>query len=707
MFIRFSGLDTTKPILVIDDDGHGMTKSQLEKNWLVIGTNNKLKTGISKEKSRILIGEKGLGRLGLDRLSVITVLQTFPKSGRKGTELVIEWNKYAKTQDRLENITHKIFQIPKKIDDPISGELTIEEHGTRIILQELKDKWSVEDLRRLKRELSLLVSPFSGINDFSIHIDSGLSYSDVDGEVLSSEILKAAEWKLVSKLDKEFNIEHKMTHREGAEFSFSSPWSKVFLKDSDVPLCGPITFELYFYPRKSIREISFNKAQISDFLRNNQGIRIYRDHFRVMPYGEPTGEGDWLNLALRRTQSPGGVRQTGHWKVGYNQIVGAIFIERDKNGALLDQTNREGIVEGKAYYDLRKYALHAIEFFEDRRQSYEISQRKKTRFEEAKEDAKESSNIAINAVNKLRETADDIVKQVEKSKEFDTKIIRSTLFKSIDLVKKAVVEVSDTQDELGKASEEQQREFEEQKDTLGNLASLGILSTTFGHETLANANLVVNNTEIVKRNILQLKSSEDFSIIPLLIENVNDIEYAAKRIETFAEFTLKNVRRDKRKRKKVYINNIIEDVFRAFSEELENRRGITLDLQLPRKTYSIRAFHIDWESIIINLITNAVWALDDIPKEDRKIRVKLYETNQSLNLSFADSGIGIEAGVIDKIFAPTFSTKRNQRGDVIGTGMGLAIVENFVNGYGGSINVESPSDLGGAQFHISIPLIYE
>ncbi len=69
----------------------------------------------------------------------------------------------------------------------------------------------------------------------------------------------------------------------------------------------------------------------------------------------------------------------------------------------------------------------------------------------------------------------------------------------------------------------------------------------------------------------------------------------------------------------------------------------------------------------------------------------------------ADSGHGIAAGTVDNIFIPTFSTKRNRDGDVIGTGMGLAIVQNFIESYNGTIWVESPSELGGAEFHIEIP----
>lgn len=60
-------------------------------------------------------------------------------------------------------------------------------------------------------------------------------------------------------------------------------------------------------------------------------------------------------------------------------------------------------------------------------------------------------------------------------------------------------------------------------------------------------------------------------------------------------------------------------------------------------------------------------------------------------------------GTEEQIFFPTFSTKHNHKGEVIGTGMGLTIVKDLVESYeGGAIRVESPCDLGGAQFHIQL-----
>jgi len=164
--------------------------------------------------------------------------------------------------------------------------------------------------------------------------------------------------------------------------------------------------------------------------------------------------------------------------------------------------------------------------------------------------------------------------------------------------------------------------------------------------------------------------------------------------------TLRNMRRDKRTRRNVYTDKIIRDIFNSFA--LEETRSVCVKLDFPQHTPPIRAFIVDWESIFVNLLANAVWALQ--PVQNREIRVRIREIDGRLNIWFADSGQGISKRTIDHIFEPAFSTKRNQRGDKIGTGMGLAIVEDLVKSYIGNIHVSSPSDLGGAEFHIVVPL---
>lgn len=234
--IRFGNLDKANPLLVIEDNGYGMTERQLREGWLVIGTSNKLLSGQSSRKKRVLTGEKGLGRLGLDRLCEKTVVQSFSEEESGGFELEINWRKYEEIDIPLENIRHDLYRIPKSIADPITNVSKEFSEGTRLILYDLKDVWSQEFLKDLKKELTLLISPFAGINDFTIELDSGMKWDGIDGKVGSAEMLDAAEWKLFAEIDEERNVSYTMSSdKHKANFKQGPfPWSETLDRKSVV-----------------------------------------------------------------------------------------------------------------------------------------------------------------------------------------------------------------------------------------------------------------------------------------------------------------------------------------------------------------------------------------------------------------------------------------------------------------------------------------
>ncbi|MBN1795910.1 MAG: sensor histidine kinase [Sedimentisphaerales bacterium] len=711
--ISFHDLNTPRSTLIVEDDGNGMTISQLSKNWMLIGTSNKQGFKKSQRKKRVLTGEKGLGRLGLDRLCKKTTVQFFSTTKSDGIEIVIDWSKFEKKNTKLEKVKHPRFKIPKFVIDPSTKEQRRITKGTRLILTNLKDSWTLEYLEELKRELSLLVSPWYGINDFAIHLDSGQNLKEIDGKISSEKMLNAAEWKLVATIDFDNKVSYRMSSSlYGEVFKLKpTPWSKKIHKRGKMPDCGTLRFEMYFFQRNPevLKKLNLESQQIDRFLDANQGIRIYRDGFRVKPYGQPNGEGDWLTLSYRRMQSPAGVgKDIGSWRVGYNQVVGAVFIERNRNRNLLDQTNREGIVEAKAYYDLRAFASDAIRFFEVNRQKFEHSRKSFIDYNAIEETVKKTTEESISAVQDLKDARSkikEILDTAKKDKKVpDTRSVNTILSEAVKKVDNTVTEVKRVHKKFAKATQEQTAEFQRQKDTLSNLASLGILTSCFGHETLASSNLVLINAKQLSESLAQGLFMVPPDINDEINENMSFIINGAERIETFADFVLKNMTRDKRKRKSISLEVVARKVFSSFETSLGDK-NIDYKIKPSRPVSNIHGFEIDWESIFVNMITNSVWAIVEGPqRKNRIIRVSFNENEKYISIRFADSGKGLEAGTEDKIFLPTFSTKRNAKGEVIGTGMGLTIVKSFVEDYdGASIRVKSPCDLGGAEFQIRIP----
>jgi len=232
--LRFAHLGTPNSILVIEDTGKGMTPKQLRQDCLLIGTDNKRKQ-VTSGKGHILTGEKGLGQLGRDRLCRSAILRSF--TAKTAVELQIDWSKYDRLSSKaLDWVKHGLYKIDRSINDPITGKPREITKGTQIILEDLRDDWTKELLVELKKELTLLISPFGGINDFAIEINSGMGWQDIDGQVNSSEMLEAAEWQFTALIadDKKHMVSYSMySPRYKKRFAEGpKPWDGRFPKSS-------------------------------------------------------------------------------------------------------------------------------------------------------------------------------------------------------------------------------------------------------------------------------------------------------------------------------------------------------------------------------------------------------------------------------------------------------------------------------------------
>jgi len=680
--VQFRRASTENGSIVIEDDGEGMDFEELHDKWMVISIDNKLREPCTKH-GRVKVGEKGIGRLGLDRLAKRTMLITH-RANADGMKLTIDWTRYEHDQGQLQEIEHPLEIVPRKRGG---------RSGTTLRLTGLRDCWAYQDYEALYSGLSLLVPPFeTELVDFKIVFDCDEA-PDLSG-VIASPMAAIAEYKLVSELSADGEVHHTLTHRSGEIVEDSRQWHEAFdgVAEDDRPACDPLRFTLYFYLREasSLRGTGIKKAELLHFLDRFQGVRIYRDSFRVMPYGDPLSGGDWLGLNARRVRSPGGVRSSmGQWKLAENQVVGSIFITRQDNPNLYDQTNREGLVVNRAYYDLRGFVLHSIQFLELERQKRYHRERGK------KEPEVEVQPTLVTARRQLEEQAQQLRKTANDLKGTFAETEAPTLLALADRTEGLA-------DQL-EAAEETYSEIETERQLMLGLATLGIAMAAFGHETAQAINLVLGHAELVGQALDYLSDE----IRSTTQQNLSVLIEAGERIEAWGQFALDRVSRDKRTRRDIDLNQTIETPLKAF-EGMLTRRSIELDLAMADNLPLLRAFAMDIEAILINFITNAIAALDPTPLPDRCIFVSTaYDTELSaFQIVFADSGKGIRDEDLDQIWNPLFSTKVDARGQPVGTGLGLTIVKNVVEEYNGNIEVDGHGHLGGAEFRVTLPHRY-
>jgi C4-dicarboxylate-specific signal transduction histidine kinase len=191
------------------------------------------------------------------------------------------------------------------------------------------------------------------------------------------------------------------------------------------------------------------------------------------------------------------------------------------------------------------------------------------------------------------------------------------------------------------------------------------------------------------------------------IKFIEIVKNSTKYVDKFSRFALENIKPDKRKQKKVSIPEVFGYVFDMFATTL-NKMEVETKITLLSKDaeYKVYAYEIDWESIVINFLTNSIWAIEKETDNSkaRKIEVEISETTTDITVVYKDSGIGLEQATEESIFLPMQSGKRDRIGNSVGTGMGLAIVKNHIEDHmNGAIKAIAISDIGGAEFQMIIP----
>lgn len=692
--------------LVIRDDGNGMDKNTIYDHWLKIGTDFKNGIEFSESKKRILTGAKGLGRLGLDRLSKKVILYTKKKGSNTVIQLVVDWRKYEETNASISQIQHDIYEQ----DLPLSGKYgdiftSEEESGTYMVLVGLKDNWTPGFIDDLRQELRLLISPYRSKNDFTIKLYQTLNNSLNSKEVIDSqEILKAANWDVKATIDEYNRVKLNFKNNSTGDQidQVPTPWKNWISKQGDEPLFGPLIFEFHYMPKKKefFSKVDMSGKNWSKFMELNHGVRIYRDDFRVRPYGEPTGKGDWLGLGYRRAKSPGGIKQGG-WKIGPNQIIGAVSISKTTNAILNDQANREGIVENEAYMQLRTFVLKVIEIFEG------------LATKEAQGDESTDLGAELEAIVKERDSelssAISEVKAFAKKKKRKKKkgLPAQVLHQKLRELERAKLSHQKALDDYYLHLEKERKKLEDQKDTLSNLASIGVLTVSFGHEIRTHSSIALTNARTVSRMIKKAQETEKEIDLESLVEITDLMKSAALYVDTFSNLAIDNIKPDKRRRKKVNVPHVFKYIFNMMAATFD-KMGVVWSVEFVRikeEDFNVRSFEIDWESIAINLITNSTWAFENTPRDDRKIKVIFERVGGiRLKLSFMDSGCGLEAGQEDSIFLPMHSRKLDRRGNSVGTGMGLSIIKGQVEEHmpSGTISAKQYTELGGAGFYIEV-----
>ncbi len=221
-----------------------------------------------------------------------------------------------------------------------------------------------------------------------------------------------------------------------------------------------------------------------------------------------------------------------------------------------------------------------------------------------------------------------------------------------------------------------QKELEAQVQHADRLATIGQLASGVAHEMNDPLSGILGFAQ------LALKAP---NIPPTVEEDLNEIVAASLRAREIVKKLLLFARQTPPQKSRVALNPIVEDALFLLEAGCD-RPGIKWVRELCDNLPTIDADPVQVRQVIVNLAVNAMQAV----ARDGTVTVQTETDDSEVMLTVTDTGCGMRAEMIEKIFTPFFTTK-----DVgEGTGLGLSVVHGIVTAHGGTIDIDSEVDRG-------------
>ena len=741
--------------LYIIDNGDGMTRQIIENYWMTIGTDNKAHDFLTR-KGRIKVGAKGIGRFALDKLGqrcqMITIYDPevhAEKSDYSGYVWNVNWNDFEADSQTLDLINADIegtrdnymtwvhrLNLPARLKESLNPKSN---HGTILCITQLRDVWTDELVRQLYDDLGVLVPPVEQ-PDYVISVLASRQ-PDEYGKV-ETAFCDDYDYKVEAHADANQNVSIKIFRREydvdSIPMSFflrkhqqTYPYRKEDFERGEWETCrsfaqlvpgykgvdvydvlsriGAFDFTFYFLKRSSSKtddaRFFYKRNPYGlrvQWLDKFGGIKLFRDAFRVRPYGERGSSSfDWLGLGGRKQKSPAGVaKKEGGYRVEVENVAGSISISRLTNIDFDDKSSREGLQENPTFVLFEKILEGIISIFEEDRSSIarELDADDKRR-NGAKRDMEQAELLSKRILeNKRNEKNESQSGSENGSEDRNDKNYEDYSKHSLELLAM-----------LNEQKEEEIKRLQEEQLLLRALASTGLMLASFGHDLNKLCNALKDRHDKIRNLFLEkvpetvFSNREERDNPYYLIESAKNTD---SKMQNWLNFATNVIKRDKRKRPWTILSSYFMSLRQIWSGVFETR-GINFRCE-GILGIQMRIFEIDLDSIFYNLFANSVEAFvyshDDRPRE---ISINFMTTEKYIICDYSDSGPGLSQDIAnpDDIFKPFFTTKRNSNGEETGTGLGMWIVRQVATDNDAQLQIMKPQN--GFSMQIVFPIKYK
>lgn len=645
----------------VSDDGEGMSLDDLENIFLTIGTRSRREEkrtwdDLGSDPSRPLLGDKGVGRLSVMRLGDHLSVRTTKAGEQRWNDLIIDWTRFSHDSDALlEDVAVAPERGPRKDD--------VDLQGTTIKVSQLKGDWTRAKFgEMLDSEFSRMVDPFDRrrgnrlfriiYNDQQVTLPQipqrlfDLAHAKVSARF---EYLPDRQAQLVVEMEYRLNTHKKqiVTLPEVRLVSITKSRSTRVLRR-----LGPFKVEFLWFNRLFLTAVEGlgTKSDIQAMVRQwAGGLMVFRDGFRINPYGG--GDDDWLQLDKRAFGRRG-------YKLNRQQVIGRVGLSW-RNRRLVEQTNREGLVDNEYKEALVSILQKVLEDFKAFSQNIE---------DELRQEDLTSVDVLKARVSKSKTEIQKQIRQIA----VDAPEQAGPL-KEVERLVKALASQIDDVDGIIDDYKDERRKFV-------HLAGLGLMVELILHELGRSSSSTLSTLEGVDKSQLAGKLPAVFQTLESQLRTLQ------KRIETLDPLST-----SRRQTKESFnIEDLVQQVVDARDAQAGRHKVKVTIKSSSKQPWRVKAVRGMLIQVLENLLSNAFYWLKQqaVVEPDFRPRIHIDIDHAAGVIEVSDNGPGIEVGEAEEIFKPFVSAKPPGEGN----GLGLYIARELAEYHGWTLKLVGPSE---------------
>lgn len=716
--------------IIVLDNGCGMDAKTFKRGFLRVASRMKDSGERRSVKlHRRFTGAKGIGRLAAHKLAkhlqVNSIHGDAGGKSRKGIVASIDWDAIEKleTLDQIE-LNKQVVLVPKRY----KNELTV---GTKITLSRLRRGWTAEEREHFVAECQAFQPPLEITaaqvpkqlpelllfsqpkvrechaldNGFTLHLEGDFE----SGESLWPTIVASSQWVI------EIDAREEDKNNEACIDYGISPTSKALAENPTWlrrqftvahprPIEGP-----FFQARIFVQVDPKAKASERKRIREQSGVRVYVEGFRILPYGEPGN--DWLSLdsdyarrsnldfkdIVDRIYNPEDKDQ--HWEamsLPNRSYFGGIFLTQEGAAGLRPLINREGFLPDAAFLVLKNTIRQGIDLctrvraastFREREQARQERLRRRqlaANTESGNQPATQSNYVTPEPLQAAASRATDLLQE-----------IREVFSGSrVEGAEEILARVPDAVEALKDSAER----LADEAPMIRVLASVGTQMAAFVHEIRSLLGTAQVVEEALGRVLKVLKLADE--VRRQLSGIRTTIAEMRQYLERQAAYLLDIVTPDAtRRRSRQKLSECFDSGFRLL-RSIAEKRDIEVNNNIPVGLKSPPMYRAELTTVFSNLLSNAIKAV----KRHGRIKATAERSDNGVVLRVQNTGDAVDLEDSERWFLP-FESSRSDVDSAIGQGfgLGLTITRNMLEPYGAGIRFVEPDDTFATAVEITFP----